>query len=80
MGTGFTIPYPSTYKKFIPIPIAKLNEYQTFVPSSSLLGNEYTLVPILVLDFLLFQYLLINFYKIIENYDKGNIILSNIQY
>ena len=31
-GTGFTIPYPSPYKKFIHIPIPKSNGYQTFVP------------------------------------------------
>jgi len=30
--------------------------------------------------FLLFQYQIINFYKIIKNYSKENIILSNSQY
>ena len=49
-GHEFRYPIPIP----IPILIPKLNEYQTFVSSSSLLTNGYNLVPIPI--FLLLQY------------------------
>jgi len=57
-----------------------LNGYEIFVLSSSLPGNEYTFVSLLVLlsTFLLFQYQLIVFYKIkkkIIAIQKENIIV-----
>ena len=49
-----TIPYPSSQKKFILIPIPIPTGYQTLIPSPSC--NGYYLVPKPVLVFLLFQY------------------------
>jgi len=75
--SGDAISYLSPKKKFINIFISKCNRYKICVLSPS---NGYSLILLSVPLFLRFQYQLINFYKIIKNYGKGSIILSNVQY